>query len=131
MKQAGGRELTMVGVEGEYAFAYTKVSGEVVRDWLETRVGAETAYVWFVQGMQTLTPRWFVVARQEGTSAPPLRTGTVTGSRTTFRLSEATVGFRISPDFTLRSSVISRKPYTRTDSDQQVAASLVWTRRWW
>lgn len=25
----------------------------------------------------------------------------------------------------------SRKPYTRTDLDQQVAASLVWTRRWW
>jgi hypothetical protein len=57
--QAEGRGLRMVALEGEYSFGYTKFSGEVVRDRLETAIGAEKAYTWFLQGMQTLTPRWF------------------------------------------------------------------------
>jgi hypothetical protein len=126
-----GRELTLVGFEGEYAFNYTKISGELIRDRLETAVGTETAVTWFIQGMQTLSPRWFLAARQEGTSAPPLRTGIVVGSRTTYHSTEATVGFRLSTDFTLRSSFLSRKAYARTEWDQQAGVSVVWAHRWW
>lgn len=126
-----GRGLRMASFEGEYAFGYSKFSGEVVRDRLETASGTATAYTWFVQGAQTLTPRWFAAARQEGTSAPPLNVGTVPGRRTTLHITEATLGYRLSPEFTLRGSFITRKAFTRTTWDQQAAASLVWAHRWW
>jgi hypothetical protein len=126
-----GRGLTMIGFEGEYAFRFTKLTGELIRDHLQTALGHETAWVWFVQGAHTLSPRWFIAARQEGASAPPLRTATPTRPRATMQATEATVGFRLTTDFTLRGSFMSRKAYTRPMWDQQVGASLVWARRWW
>jgi hypothetical protein len=128
--QDDGRGLRMISLEGEYSFGYTKLSGEVVRDRLEKAVGAEHAYAWFVQGMQTLTPRWFVAGRQEGVSAPPLRTAVVISSRPSLQTTEATVGYRLSPELTLRGSLASRKTYTRTAWDQQVGVSLVWAQQW-
>ena len=128
--QAEGRGLRMVALEGEYAFGYTKFSGEVVRDRLETAIGAQKAYTWFVQGTQTLTPRWFVAARQEGVAAPPLQTAVVVGPRPTLHTTEATVGYRISPELTVRGSFVSRKSYQRPAWDQQAGVSLVWAQRW-
>ena len=123
------RTLTMLGVEGEYSFGYTKLNGEVMRDSLETAAATAHAYEWFIQGVQTLTLRWFVAARQEGVSAPP--PATPTGGRTFFHTTEATLGFRISPELTLRGSYFRRKPFTTSVWDQQVGASLVWAHRWW
>jgi hypothetical protein len=126
-----GRSLRMVSVEGDYAFGYSRLTGEVTRDRLETAAAGETAYAWFIQGTQTLTPRWFAAARQEGTSAPPLHTPTSAGPRSTFHVSESTLGYRLSPDLAVRGSFIARKAFTRTDWDQQVGVSLVWARRWY
>ncbi len=130
-KPPDDRTVSIWNVEGEWSFGYTKLSGEVTRDRLQTITGTETAYGWFVQGQQTLTPRFFVAARQEGASAPPLRTATAVGPRPAMQVTEATVGYRLSTDFTLRSSFQSRKPYTRGAWDQQVGVSVVWARRWW
>lgn len=127
----GRRDMTLVSAEAEYAFGYTKVSGELTRNRFDTNIGAEHAYEWFVQGVQTLSPRWFVAARQEGVSAPPLRSGIVPGVRTRFHVTEATVGYRLSADLTLRGSFVSRKPFTRPSHDLQAGASLVWNHRWW
>jgi len=129
--QAEGRGFRMVNVEGEYAFGYTKVSGEITRTRFEAAAGPVTAHAWFVQAAHTLTPRWFVAARQEGVLAPPFRTPVTVGPRRTFHTSEATVGYRLSTDFTLRASFMSRKAYTRTAWDQQVGMAVVWARRWW
>jgi len=125
-----GRALRMIALEGEYAFNYTRLNGELSRSGLETSAGSEAAYAWFLQGVQTLAPRWFVAGRQSGVSSPPLRTGTVPGSRGSFHATEATVGFRLSPELTLRSSFVARKAYTRTTWDQQAGVSLVWAQRW-
>lgn len=46
-------------------------------------------------------------------------------------MSEATVGYRLSRDFTLRGSFMSRKAYTRSAWDQQAGLSVVWAHRWW
>jgi hypothetical protein len=126
-----GRSLSMVSIEGDYAFGYSRFTGEVTRDRLETRASTETAYAWFIQGTQTLAPRWFVAGRQEGTSAPPLRTGTVPGRRTIFHVTEATLGYRLTAEFAVRGSFIARKAFTRPDWDQQAGVSLVWARRWY
>jgi hypothetical protein len=126
-----GRRMTMGSVEGEWAFGGTKVSGELLRTAFETRADQAIATEWFVQGMHTLSPRWFVAARREGTSAPPLINGIVIGRRTTLSVFEATAGFRISPDLTLRSSYYTRKSYGAPTWANQVGVSLVWARRWW
>ena len=130
VRQADGRDFRMIAVEGDYAFNYTKISGELTYDRLETRSGTASARAWFVQATQTLSPRWFVAARQEGVSAPPLTSGTVIGRRSTFQAAEATVGYLVSTDFTLRASFMNRKAFTRTAWDQQFGASLVWAHRW-
>jgi hypothetical protein len=125
------RSVAILGAEAEYAFGYTKISGEFVRSHFERASGSAIAYEYFVQGLHTVTPRWFVAARHEGTSAPPLITPTVVGERTRLAITEATVGFRVTPEITLRSSYHARRSYGAPWWDQQVAASAVWARRWW
>ena len=125
-----GRMMTLVGLEGEYAFRYTKLTGEITRDSFETAAASATAYEWFIQGTQTLTPRVFLAARQEGTSAPPPFSG-VTTVRPILKTTEATVGYRLSTEFTLRGSFFARKAFARNDWDQQAGVSIVWSHRWW
>jgi len=129
--QTVGRGFRMLNLEGEYAFGYTKISGEVTRTEFDAAASLAIASAWFIQASHTLSPRWFVAARQEGVSSPPLRTALTVGPRRLYHMTEATVGFRLSRDFTLRSSFMSRKAYTRTAWDQQIGASIVWARRWW
>jgi hypothetical protein len=125
------RAVSIVGGEGEYAFGYTKISGEIVRSRFERASGSAIAYEYFVQGIHTASPRWFVAARHEGTSAPPLVTPTAVGERTRLAIVETTVGFRVTPEITLRSSYYTRKSYGVSAWDHQAAASAVWARRWW
>ena len=128
---AGGRAMTIAGGEGEWEFGGTKVSGEILRTGFETLAGTSVAYEWFVQGQQTLSPRWFVASRREGTSAPPLINGVAVGSRMDLDIFEATAGFRVTPDVTLRSSYYARRFYGATDWARQAGVSVVWARRWW
>jgi hypothetical protein len=107
------------------------LTGEIVRTAFETSTQTAVAYEWFVQGMQTLSPRWFVAARQEGASPPPLRTPTLVAAATDFQMTEATAGFRVNRDVTLRGSYVVRQTYNAVTWDQQVGFSLVWARRWW
>jgi hypothetical protein len=126
-----GLTMTLVGGEGEYAFRFTKINGEIVRTSFDTATAPAIAYEWFIQGIQTLAPRWFVAARHERTSAPPLRSGIVVGSRTSLTMIETTAGYRVNPDITLRSSYYVRKFYSATLWDNQVGVSIVWAHRWW
>ena len=125
------RSVVIVGGEGEYAFGYTKISGEILRSRFERSAGQAVAYEWFVQGIQTLSPRWFVAGRHEGTQAPPLITATTVGQTTRLATAEATVGFRVTPEVTLRSSYYTRKSYGASAWDHQVGVSAVWARKWW
>jgi hypothetical protein len=126
-----GRRMTMAGGEGEWAFGGTKVGGEILRTAFETMANRATAYEWFVQGTQTLSPRWFVAARREGTSAPPLVTGIVIGTRPKVAAFEANAGFRVSPDVTLRGGYYARKSFGASTWRDQAGVSVVWARRWW
>jgi hypothetical protein len=126
-----GRLVTMAGGEGEWSFGYTKIRGEFIRSAFETSADTVVAREWFIQGVQTLTPRWFLAARQEGTSAPPLVTTVVPGPRLSFNMFEVTAGFRVTPEITLRSSYDTRESYGATNWDNQVGVSIVWAQRWW
>jgi len=122
------RSLHMLSAETEFAFGYTKISGEVTHDTLEIANGTTTATEWFVQGLQTLTPRWFTAARHERADAPASRF--TAGERSSLRMSEFTVGYRLTNEFTGRASLASKKTYYSLDADRQIGFSLVWARRW-
>ena len=66
----GTLDATIVTVETEFAFRYTKLAGEYTRDILTTTTGEAVSAGWYVQGQQTLTPRWFAAARVERIGAP-------------------------------------------------------------
>jgi hypothetical protein len=121
--------MTLFGGE-EYAFHYTRLSGEFIRTGFETSTGTAEASEYFAQGVQTLTARWFAAGRFEGASAPPPTAGAVHRGRTDVRMVEATAGFGVNPAITLRSSYYTRCFYTASAWDQQFVVSMVWAQRW-
>jgi hypothetical protein len=125
------RAVTIVGGEAEYAFGFTKISGEILRSRFDRLAGSAVAYEWFVQATHTISPRWFVAARQESTLAPPLVTASFTGPATRFDAVETTAGFRVTKELTLRSSFYTRRSYGASVWDRQAAVSAVWAVRWW
>lgn len=122
-----GRQLRMLQVEGEFAFGYTKLTGEFTHDTMTTGAGDVQATQWFVQGIHTLAPRWFVAGRYEGANAPA---SPFFGPHPTLRMWEATAGYRISPDLILKNGVIALKTYYSPADDHQYAVSLIWAKRW-
>ena len=125
------RMVTMMGVEGEFAFRYTKISGEFVRDHFDTPSGTLPASEWFIQGTQTLTPRLFAAARYEGVTSPVRTVVPTFKSQPQQKVTEATVGFRLTSDILLRGSYLRRLSYGRHTWDEQGGFQAVWARRWW
>ena len=129
------RYATILTVESEVSFAYTKLSGEWIRDELETSTGNRVASGWYVQGQQTLAPRWFVAGRLERMSAPavfwlgpaPEPPWVVNQS---LKGIEETLGFRVTPEITLRAGHRARQGFGRPGYDHTISASIVWWRRW-
>ena len=121
-------DATVVTVESEFSIAYTKLAGEWVRDRIETSTGEHTANGWFVQGQQTLAPRWFVAGRVERMSSPLVTSPLVVRQRLVGF--EEVVGFRLTPELTLRLGHRARRGFARPRYDQQAELSLVWWRRW-
>jgi hypothetical protein len=127
----GDRKLTLTGVEAEYAFAHTKIAGEVIHDAFTMPSGDVAATEWFLQAVQTLTPRWSVAGRTEGTSAPVVGKGAAWGAQPILRTNELTAAYRINRDILLKSSYYTRQPYGQLTWDHQVAVQAVFQHRWW
>ena len=123
------RHATLVSGEGEFAVAYTSLRGEVLRTRFETPGATATATEWFLQGTQILSARWFGAGRVEHVSGPPAVAGPTV--RTDLDMVEATAGFRINRDITLRGSYYTRRSYGAPEWDHQAGMSVVWARRWW
>jgi len=121
----GDRELTLAGFEGEYAFRYTKISGEFIHDNFTLPSAEFGAHEWFIQAAQTIAPRWTVAGRHEGTSM------LLFGTPQHLYANELTVGFRATRDVTVKASFYARQAYGRTDWDNQFAVQAVFQRRWW
>ena len=127
----GDRDLTLVGFEGEYAVRHTKITAEVIHDTFTSPTANTDATTWFIQATQTLTPRWFVAGRHEGTASPVLGSGQPFAPQPHMLANELTAGFRINHDVTIKASYYARQPYGRVDWDQQGAIQAVWQHRWW
>jgi hypothetical protein len=124
------RDATVVTVESEFSVRYTKVSGEWVRDIVQTAGGDEVASGWWVQGQQTLAPRWFAAARVERMASPGAGPP---DTRQIFRFTglEETIGYRLTPDLTIRAGHRARRGFFNAGFDNQLTASVVWWKRWW
>lgn len=124
------RNLRMWTAEVEYARGYTKLAGEWTRERFMRDDAATTASPWFVQGLQTMTPRWFAAARLEQIDAPAAARA-ATASRQTYRVGELTAGYRLTPELTLRTSLALVRRYGSSDNERRVGVQAVWSRRWW
>jgi hypothetical protein len=123
------RDATIVTLESELAFRYTKLLAEWTRDSLDTNTGTHVATGWFAQAQQTLAPRWFVAGRVERITAPaisPLPSVFVTQRLTGV---EETVGYRLTTDVTLRASHRARRVFGAPNYVQTFAVSAVWWKR--
>ncbi len=121
---------TLLNIEGEYAFAYTKLSGEWTRDTFDTQVGRRVASGWTMQARQTLTPRVFVHARFSSITMPPTDALADLPSPQ-FWSADSTVGYLLSPEVTLRLGHTALHGWSGAEVDHQVGLSIIWSRRWW
>jgi len=121
---------TVVTVESEYSVRYTKVTGEWTHDTIETSHGNVSPAGWFIQGQQTLTPRWFAAARVEHMAAPAFTAATGTTTTLRFNGTEEIVGFRLTPEITVRAGHRAREAFNGSSYVHAGTLSIVWWRRW-
>jgi hypothetical protein len=126
--RARGARAKVFNVEGEYTIRYTRISGEWVRNVFDTTGVPASATASYLQVAQTLTPRWFAAARWTAAHAPVGVPGV--WQRRAQTVYEIAIGRRLSPDWTLRTGWSAQRAFTATTSGHQLAASLVWARRW-
>jgi len=122
-------EVQVYNVEGEYAFGYTRITGELVVDRFETMISPAVSRGFNLLAVQTLSPRWFVAGRTVGASTPVL-VGATAGRRIA-KSAEATLGYRLHRTITFRAAYQGSTSFSRTAWQHAVAFSTVWSQRWW
>jgi hypothetical protein len=123
------RDATIVTIESDVSFRFTRLMSEWVRDSIDTASGNQIASGWWLQGQQTLTPRWFAAGRVERMDAPLVTAAFGSVDQQLISVEEA-VGFRVTPELTLRVSHRARRGFGRPGYDNQFAMSAVWWKRW-
>ncbi len=125
----GDRTATMVQVEGEWSFDYTRIAGELVRSTIETSRAEDAvpAGGW-IEITQTLHPRVFLAGRADAQEIGFSRQDGTRSSQSYFRY-EAVVGFRVTPDFTLRAGYLTRHGYVVFHWDDQFVMSATFQKR--
>ena len=125
----GDRDATMVQVEGEWSFGYTKIVGEWVRSVLETARHDALTHGYWLEATRTLAPRLFVAARWDWQYFEYQPPGNPTLAEQRYKRFETNLGIRVSPDVTLRAGYLGREGYVVFHWDDQFIASLVWQKR--
>ena len=124
-----GRDVAVTTFEGEYEVGYTRLSGEWIRDRFETTTTPAVARGFSIDAMQTLTARWFLAGRVNRVSAPVFKT-LLEQPRQDADGSEATVGYRLSQELTVRAGYQTTRWYGVQERTHRFATSVVWARRW-
>ena len=124
-----GTDATMFTVEGEYAIGYTRVTGEWIRDAFDATGEPAVARGFSLMATRTLTPRWFVAGRANRVSSPVI-TAALERVRQAASSGEATVGYRLNPDVSLRAAYQMSRWFGVAEWDRSFVMSAVWARRW-
>ena len=121
-------DATVFNLEGEYQVGYTRLSGEWVRDRFESSTRPAIARGFYLQAVQTLSPRLFATSRLTHASAPALMgSGRTRWSRSSLELS---AGYRLSPDWTLKGGYEAARRFGVDSWTHAALASVVWSKRW-
>src|SRR5215831_9174886 len=59
----GDRHATIVGLDADYSFGYTRVYADWIQGVFDRRTGSTTGRALTVTGVRTLSPRWYVASR--------------------------------------------------------------------
>ena len=121
-------QATVFTAEAEYSFGHTRLSGEWVRNQFEAASGDAVARGYFVQAVQTLTPRVFASVRTVGASSPVLSGGA--RARRTMTTTEVTAGYRLGRDVALRAGYFTSRRFGAQTRTHSAVASVVWAHRW-
>jgi hypothetical protein len=122
-------DATVFNLEGEYVIGYTRVAGEWIRDSFETATTPAVARGLLLEAVRTISPRWYAAARTTHTSTPVFASGART--RRSSRAAEATIGYRVSPEITLKAGYQGSRTYTGQQWTHAAAVSFVVFKRWW
>jgi hypothetical protein len=120
---------TVFTVEGEYALGHTRISAEWVRDRFETGAGDAIARGFTVQAVRTLSPRTFAAARATHVSSPVVTV--VAETRRTSTAFETSLGYRLSPEVTLRGGYQRERRHSDPAWRNAALVSIVWAARYW
>jgi hypothetical protein len=119
------RDASVFTIEGEYAFRFTRVSGEWVRDRFETENADRIAHGFYVQAVQTLTPRLFAAGRVLRASSM-----SIAGDRLAMQTAELTAGYRLTREWTLKTGYQAARKFDADSFRHAVVLSVVWSERW-
>jgi hypothetical protein len=122
---------TVFNLEGEYAIGYTRFAGEWIRDNFETASTPAVARGLLLEAVRTITPRWYAAARATRTSTPVFYSNTRTRTRRVASGAETTIGYRLSPEITLKAGYQASRGYTAATWTHAAAVSCVFFKRWW
>lgn len=124
----GDRRATVFQAEAEWAFRHTRMAGEWL--WTKRQLAAQDATVdgGWMEATQTITPRLFGAIRVDEQWTRWSGAGDVR-QRSSYHRFETAVGFRLTPDITLRAAFMTRKGYVVNFWDDQVLASIVFAKK--
>jgi hypothetical protein len=125
----GDRQATLVQLEAEWSFGYTRLAGEWL--WTERQLARSDARVdggWF-EATQTLTPRLFVAGRYDEQWTRWTSAVDQVRYNAPYRRLEAGAGFRLMPELTVRGMFMTRKGYVVDFWDDQFLASIVYAKK--
>jgi hypothetical protein len=133
----GNRSASSGGVEVEYEVAWTRVAGEWTGSRVSTATGSAAPASWMIEGLQTVSPRWFVAGRLRRADAFGVPPRGFTGSTTAAGLRsvdehsrEVVIGYRATPSFTVRGGYLVTRAYGAASWSHRAETSLVWAQRW-
>jgi hypothetical protein len=126
--RSAGDDATVVTVEGEFAYGFTRVSGEWIVDRFDSAPTPAVARGYTLLAVRTLSPRVFAALRTSRVGAPVLSpAGRI---RTSATAADGTLGYRLSREITLRAAYHAFRPYAADEWQHALAMSVVWGKRW-
>ncbi len=120
-------DATVANVEVEFTVNHTRLSGEWVGDRFTGATGTVAARAFYLQGVQTITPRVFAAGRFTRADTPPV---IGVGRSTDWTAAELTGGLRVTPHVAFRAGYYGQRPYFGVWSHAG-GVSIVLDGRWW
>ena len=125
----GDRHAALVQAEGEWSFGYTRIAGEWL--WTVRELALVDSHVdgGWIEAIQTLAPRVFVAGRfdEQWTKWTSQADGSERDEP--YHRAEVTLGYRMTPEVTLRGSFMTRHGYVVGFWDDQWLMSIVYAKK--